>query len=728
MLAEQMDDMIAIDGAMNRQLYRRIDTTKEWMENNYWHLLPEAQNADLVSINPFWADYANHRDGDFLSTHFATANRNFTEMMLALAVTDLPLEPVEDNTKYVDNSVTITADAPMIVLHQQNNPVPLNQGETKLLVSENFFRKDDRYRHEGAVQYDKFVTERFQSHVVYGSQVVLTNPTSTPMTIELLVQIPNGSLPVAGSQETRTTGFQMDAFATQTFEYSFYFPTAGTFSHYPAHVSSNEQVVAVAAGLKFNVVNDGEPEDKESWGWVSQNGDPDQVLEFLKKENVLRIDLPKIAFRMQDETFFKAAIKTLKSRRAYNHLLWSYSIKHNDTDAIAEYLAHEAKITNYSGLVIESPVLTLDPVLRNWYQQREYWPLVNSRAHRLGQQRKILNPEFFQQYQTLMRVLASRRELTSDDHLAVTGYLLLQDRIEESLAHFANVSLDKVDAAMQYDYCDAYLDLYREDPDAAYVKAEKYVDYPVDHWREKFAAITAMVREIRGEDNDVVDPEDRDQRQAKLAATSPAIDFAIESRQGTVTWQNVDSLTINYYEMDIELLFSRNPFARDQLDGFSLIRPNLTQTVSLKSDAKKETQATSGDYQFDLPEEFSNRNVLVEIVAGEKRQQQPSFAHSLDVRVMENYGQVAVTLHDADKSETDESTNGKAVSKAYVKVYARHANGESKFHKDGYTDLRGRFDYVSQSNQSLDGITDYAILIVSDEAGAVIREAKPPLE
>ena len=31
-------------------------------------------------------------------------------------------------------------------------------------------------------------------------------------------------------------------------------------------------------------------------------------------------------------------------------------------------------------------------------------------------------------------------------------------------------------------------------------------------------------------------------------------------------------------------------------------------------------------------------------------------------------------------------------------------------------------------NRSLDGITEYAILIISDEHGAVIREAKPPRE
>ena len=68
------------------------------------------------------------------------------------------------------------------------------------------------------------------------------------------------------------------------------------------------------------------------------------------------------------------------------------------------------------------------------------------------------------------------------------------------------------------------------------------------------------------------------------------------------------------------------------------------------------------------------------------------------------------------------------ISKAYVKVFAKGANGQVEFHKDGYTDLRGRFGYVTQSNRSLDGISEYAILIISDEHGAVIREAKPPRE
>ena len=64
--------------------------------------------------------------------------------------------------------------------------------------------------------------------------------------------------------------------------------------------------------------------------------------------------------------------------------------------------------------------------------------------------------------------------------------------------------------------------------------------------------------------------------------------------------------------------------------------------------------------------------------------------------------------------------------RAYVKVYARTAGGEVKFYKDGYTDLRGRFDYASLNTNELDAAQKFAILVLSDEHGALVREATPP--
>ena len=171
--------------------------------------------------------------------------------------------------------------------------------------------------------------------------------------------------------------------------------------------------------------------------------------------------------------------------------------------------------------------------------------------------------------------------------------------------------------------------------------------------------------------------------------------------------------------MDIELLFSRSPFAQDNLDGFSMIRPNVTQTVAVKKKkGKAKSSSAKGVHEFELSSKMKNKNVLIEVVAGDQAKSQPYFAHSLDVQTIEKFGQVHVTGE----------SSGKAVSKAYVKVYARMNDGSVRFHKDGYTDLRGRFDYLSQSNRSLDGIEKFSLLVLSDKNGAVIRQAELPRE
>ena len=60
-----------------------------------------------------------------------------------------------------------------------------------------FLSRDDRYQQVGDQRYDKFVVEEFLTQVLYGGQVVITNPGSTPLAADLLVQIPQGALPAS---------------------------------------------------------------------------------------------------------------------------------------------------------------------------------------------------------------------------------------------------------------------------------------------------------------------------------------------------------------------------------------------------------------------------------------------------------------------------------------------------------------------------------------------------
>jgi len=316
-----------------QQLYRRLGPTGLWMESNYYSLLPAKQTPELVPINRFWRDYSNHEDGDFLSPYFPEAHSTFTEMMFALSVLDLPFESPDQKFEFAGNSMKMTAAGPTIAFHQQVRDAILDQGDTKVLVSENFFQKNDRFRYEEGVRFDKFVTGEFLAHTLYAAQVVITNPTSAPQDIELLVQVPQGAIACAGSRETQTTQWKLAAFGTKTVEYSFYFPTAGEFEHYPAHVSAEEKVLAVAADQPFNVIDKAAEVDESSWQFVSQTGTEDQVIKYLNQENILQLDLKQIAFRMRDKEFFKLAIGTLRNRYTYNHTLWSYAVMHNDVEA-----------------------------------------------------------------------------------------------------------------------------------------------------------------------------------------------------------------------------------------------------------------------------------------------------------------------------------------------------------------------------------------------------------
>ncbi|MFO0808573.1 MAG: hypothetical protein U0746_08120 [Gemmataceae bacterium] len=691
-----------------RQLYRRIDPTQEWAENNYHHLPIHQQLYDLVAVNAFWLDYAKH-DGrtPFLSKHVADACRNFTEMALALAVLDLPFDAGKHVAKFEDGGMTLTPATPVIAFHEEVRPADGPDLKLPVLVSQNFYRAGDRYREENGERLDKFVKDEFVVQTVYGCQLVVTNPSSSRQKLSVLVQLPIGAIPVANGQFTKSVALDLEPYRTQTVDYHFYFPRPGRFAQFPAHVAKGEKYVAVAPAMTFNVVATPSQLDTTSWEYVSQNGTNDDVVKFLDRESVAALNLDKIAFRMKDRGFFETVTKLLATRHAYSPTLWSYALLHGDVPTAKQYLTHADPIVAECGGPIVSTLLTVDPVERHSYEHLEYKPLVNARAHALGKRRQIVNDRFNEQYHHFLKMLSYRATPDDGDRLETTYYLTLQDRIEEAMTTFATVNAERV-PRMPYDYCAAYLQMSGEEPLRARSLVAKYAAYPVDRWRNAFAAVGGQLDEIEGKAGKPADQDDRNERQQQLAATEPNVEFTLDARKINLTWQNVGAVRINYYLMDVELLFSRNPFVQQSGGQFAWIKPNLSREVPLPAGEKA--------LAVPLPEEFANRNVLVEVTAAGKSRALPYYANAMDVKLTEGYGQVRVT----------DAGGAKPLAKVYVKTYVKLADGTVKFHKDGYTDHRGRFDYATVSTPERVPPQRFAVLVLSDERGATIREAAPP--
>src|SRR5205823_2278099 len=133
------------------------------------------QNAELVPVSAFWRDYAQHDAAKpFYSINLAEAGRNFPEMMFALSLLDLPFEAGQHETKFDALKMSLTTGSPMVVFHEEIREAKKASQPIPILVSQNFFRHGDRHRMVDNEQVDKYITDEFLVHTVYGCQVVVT--------------------------------------------------------------------------------------------------------------------------------------------------------------------------------------------------------------------------------------------------------------------------------------------------------------------------------------------------------------------------------------------------------------------------------------------------------------------------------------------------------------------------------------------------------------------------
>ena len=335
-------------------------------------------------------------------------------MLVALALVDLPFKAAEHKTEFKGTQMTLTAGSPMIVYHEEIQPAAKVAEHTPILVSENFFRSGDQFRQENGEQVDKFVTEEFLIDTVYGCQIVVTNPTSSKKKVEVLLQIPTGAL--AGRRRAIHAQHPPRSRSVPHADarIPLLFPGPGKFAHYPVQVAGNGggsgEVLAFAAPFTFNVVKQLTKIDKQSWDYISQYGSEDDVLNFLKTENILAgesrphrlADARQGLLRQSDRAVGRPA-------RLQQHAL----VVRREARRRADHPAV---------LAIREPVR---PAMRRLARQpaaddRSEWPgTPTSRwttgrwstpaSANLAASARFLNDRFFAQYQRLLTILSYRR-------------------------------------------------------------------------------------------------------------------------------------------------------------------------------------------------------------------------------------------------------------------------------------------------------------------------------
>ena len=172
---------------------------------------------------------------------------------------------------------------------------------------------------------------------------------------------------------------------------------------------------------------------------------------------------------------------------------------------------------------------------------------------------------------------------------------------------------------------------------------------------------------------------DREQQQSSAADEQPEVLVRVEGDSLRIDHRQTKSATLNLYGVDLELLFSKAPFVREDLQRMAMVKPTQSETLDFDQ--------ASGVARYELDENRRRQTLLVEVVAGASRNTALYFGGEMTTYVSESYGQL----------QASDAKSHHPIDTAYVKVYAKYPDGDVRFYKDGYTDSRGRFDYASVS-------------------------------
>jgi len=228
-------------------------------------------------------------------------------------------------------------------------------------------------------------------------------------------------------------------------------------------------------------------------------------------------------------------------------------------------------------------------------------------------------------------------------------------------------------------------------------------------WKDIFQQLQNELIEITGMPGLIDISSIADQSALYSQINLPDFNFSINGSSLSINYINLSSLTINLYLIDLEIIFSDSPFLDLDFTEFSFVLSAFTTTLSLTNSQSYQT------YIYNLPAQFSNLNLYVEVSSSSKDLFQVYSPSSMIIVITEALGEI--TVLDSTK---------KPLKMTYIKVYAQMKDGSIQFYKDGFTDLRGKFNYLELNTNQLPQVDTVSILIINNTYGTQIRKAKMP--
>merc|ERR550525_1160578 len=286
------------------------------------------------------------------------------------------------------------------------------------------------------------------------------------------------------------------------------------------------------------------------------------------------------------------------------------------------------------------------------------------------------------------------------DKAALCCYLLQQQRYDKAAEAFKSINPTQArkEFSETYEYMGAFVALTRNEPGTAWKLAQSYVkdDNLPPQVKAKWQAICDQCQESKN-----INTADETFIPERIAAEPPMYDLECLKHKLRIKHNKSAKgpVQLEFWIMDLEMLFSVQPFAA-HLDSYRYMQPNKI----LKQSLTQGTQTT-----VNIPEDLRNCNSIIRLTWGDpdKCVVVNDYDNEIDVQIAKDIGEVRVV-------STEDRSAGNAVKGAYCKVYSKCTDGTVQFYKDGYTDIRGRFNYRDISNSDQMKAVKFALLVTTD--------------
>ena len=186
----------------------------------------------------------NKKTVPFLSSRFSERVGTLVDIIGALSLLDLPEKNSQHGFRSLEGLKVELKATDNLILFQKEIKEAQKQMNSNIQVVQ-------RYT---TIQKKEYLLDEFMANTPYYTEIIFTNISSTELDLEILAQIPEGSIPLKANTYQELHLQSVEIYSSGRVRYPFYFPKPGKYKHAPTNVAINGVVVAMSTEKLLNVV------------------------------------------------------------------------------------------------------------------------------------------------------------------------------------------------------------------------------------------------------------------------------------------------------------------------------------------------------------------------------------------------------------------------------------------------------------------------------------------